>query len=467
MKRVVLIDSALRPRIKETDDLSWQMPAMRILMVTDAWHPQVNGVVRTLERLSQDPDPSTVETDFLTPAVFRTLPLPILSGHPAGADHASATSRGASKRAIPIISISSTEGPLGFLARRFCLQGGPAVHDELSHALSGISARPPAHPGSWTYRWLRRFPQCRAAARWSQRQSLARRTDGARLRQCSGHGRAASIPTISGRTEQNALDLPRPIFLSVGRVAVEKNLPAFLDLDLPGSKVVVGDGPALARLKAQISATPTSSATAPATNLPISTPLPMSSCFPAGPTRSASCFLEALASGMPVAAYPVTGPLDILGDGVGGAVSNDLREAALAALDVEPRRRRASGQCAVRWNSLRSEMSPAKRLDRAHGSPGENSTPRFSSSPARQRANEKRRTRRSEDCSRWARKLIVRTACRRPAPCARSRRARPRLPRPGKPSVSTSDMNLPIWRGGKLTTAKTCRPTASRACSIW
>ena len=128
--------------------------------------------------------------------------------------------------------------------------------------------------------------------------------------------------------------MPGPIFLYVGRVAVEKNLPAFLDLELPGSKVVVGDGPELAKLQGALSGS-AFPRPPPGDELAEIYASADVFVFPSRTDTFGNVIIEALASGAPVAAYPVTGPIDIVGDGVGGAVSNDLREASLAALNVD------------------------------------------------------------------------------------------------------------------------------------
>jgi glycosyltransferase involved in cell wall biosynthesis len=141
------------------------------------------------------------------------------------------------------------------------------------------------------------------------------------------------------------LDFPRPVFLCVGRVAVEKNLPAFLDLDLPGSKVIVGEGPELARLQAKY---PEAHFLGHRPNDELAEIY--ASCdvfvFPSRTDTFGNVIVESLASGTPVAGYPVTGPIDIVGDGVGGVVDEDLGKAARAALDVS---RDAARERALRY----------------------------------------------------------------------------------------------------------------------
>ena len=319
---------------------------MRILMVTDAWRPQVNGVVHTLERLAETLKGLDVETQFLTPNVFRTLPLPTYPdirlalttpGHvaklidAAKADH------------VHIV----TEGPLGIMARRHCLNvGRPFTTSYHTRFPEYLSARLPV-PEAWAYRWLRDFHNagqgCLVATR-SLADDLSARGF-ATLRSWT-----RGVDTLHFRPDKRReLPFPRPIFLCVGRVAIEKNLPAFLDLDLPGSKVVVGEGPELARLRARYKQAHFLGHR-PNDELAEIYAAADVFVFPSRTDTFGNVIIEALASGTPVAAYPVTGPIDIVGDGIGGAVSEDLKEAALAALKID---RAQARQRAMRysWNA--------------------------------------------------------------------------------------------------------------------
>ena len=136
------------------------------------------------------------------------------------------------------------------------------------------------------------------------------------------------------------LDLPRPIFLNVGRLAVEKNLEAFLDLDLPGSKLVIGDGPARARLE---KAYPQAHFWGERFGADLARIFASADVFvfPSRTDTFGVVLIEALASGLPVAAYPVTGPLDVIDGSGAGALDEDLRAACLAALDISRERARA------------------------------------------------------------------------------------------------------------------------------
>jgi glycosyltransferase involved in cell wall biosynthesis len=149
----------------------------------------------------------------------------------------------------------------------------------------------------------------------------------------------------------------------VGRVAVEKNLPAFLDLDLPGSKVVVGDGPALATLQMQYP---------DVVFLGVKTGEELADIYASAdlfvfPSRTDTfgiVLLEALASGLPVAAYPVTGPLDVLNDGLGGVLSEDLGQAVRAALTI-PRGDARAKAMNYSWSSCRALF--LRHIRAAHG----------------------------------------------------------------------------------------------------
>ena len=303
---------------------------MRVLIVTDAWHPQVNGVVRTLDALAATLAAGGVGVEMLTPAGFPTLPLPsypeirLAIATPIQIAH---RIRAAEADCIHI----ATEGPLGLLARRCCLRLGLAFTTSYHTRFPEfLSARLPL-PESWSYAALRGFHnagQGVLAATPSLAAELTARGF-ARVRPWTRGVDAA----LFHPARRAASAYPRPVFLNVGRVAVEKNLEAFLGLELPGSKVVVGDGPELARLRVKY----------PEVHFPgmlrgeaLAAAYASADVFvfPSRTDTFGNVILEAMASGCPVAAYPVTGPRDILADGRGGALSEDLRAAALAALHI-------------------------------------------------------------------------------------------------------------------------------------
>jgi len=330
--------------------------AMRILIVTDAWRPQVNGVVRTLEKLAETLQERGVEVTFLTPEGYPSLPLPSYPEIRLAVASARQIAQRIADAAPDCIHIA-TEGPLGFLARRACLAGGrsftTSYHTRFPEFLR---ARTPV-PESWGYACMRRFHNAGCGTLVAT-PSLAAELAAKGFTNLRPWTRGVDTALFNPR-KRVGLDLPGtilpgPIFLSVGRVAVEKNLPAFLDLDLPGSKIVVGDGPDLARLRARY---PAVHFLGTRTGEELAAIYAASDVFvfPSRTDTFGNVLLEALASGCPVAAYPVTGPLDIVGETRCGVLSEDLREAALGALTV-PRERARNRALAYSWAECASQF---------------------------------------------------------------------------------------------------------------
>lgn len=341
---------------------------MRILIVTDAWRPQINGVVRTLEKLAEAIEGLGVSTLFLSPDGFRTLPMPTYPDIRLTLTTPAEVARRIEAAAPDSIHIA-TEGPLGLLARRACLARGLAFTTSYHTRFPEfIRARLPV-PESWSYRWLRRFHNA------GQGTFVATPSLGAEL---AARG-FANIRLWSRGVDtelfhpgrRRDLSLPRPIFLSVGRVAVEKNLPAFLDLDLPGTKLVVGDGPDLARLKARY---PQAHFLGTRTGEELATLYASADVFvfPSMTDTFGNVILEALASGCPVAAFPVTGPIDILENGRNGVLDRDLMRAALEALDIPREAARAKAET-YDWRECGRQFLrnlPASRLPAPSGRVG-------------------------------------------------------------------------------------------------
>jgi glycosyltransferase involved in cell wall biosynthesis len=305
---------------------------LRVLMVTDAWKPQVNGVVHTLERLAETLAARGVQTEFLTPQNFKaTVPLPTYPDIRIALTTPARVARLIDERRADHIHLV-TEGPLGWMARRYChKRGRPFTTSYHTKFPEYLSARLPV-PQSWAYGWLRAFHNSGTGTLVATR-SLA--ADLASRGFTKLRPWTRGVDTELFRPERRRdIGLPRPIFLCAGRVAVEKNLPAFLDLDLPGTKVIVGEGPELARLKAKypvavfLGRLPTEELADHYASADVFV-------FPSVTDTFGNVIVEALASGTPVAAFPVTGPIDIVRNGIDGALSTDLREAALAALKMD------------------------------------------------------------------------------------------------------------------------------------
>jgi glycosyltransferase involved in cell wall biosynthesis len=303
---------------------------LRILLVTDAWEPQVNGVVRTLKTTARELGSMGHEVRFLTPLEFRTLPCPTYPEIRLSLFPQAKVNRTILEFDPDVLHIA-TEGPLGMAARRFALRNDfpftTAYHTrfpEYVHARMRL-------PLSWSYAWLRNFHRPSrgvmaptqvvvddlVANGFSNVKLWSRGVDGEIFR-----------PQPSTR-----LDSAPPIFLYVGRVAVEKNVEAFLELDLPGSKWVVGTGPALEGIRARF----------PKVNyLGLLEREELAKVYAAAdvfvfPSKTDTfglVLLEAMACGVPVAAYPVTGPRDVIADSKAGVLHEDLRTACLEALKL-------------------------------------------------------------------------------------------------------------------------------------
>jgi glycosyltransferase involved in cell wall biosynthesis len=308
----------------------------RLLIATDAWHPQINGVVRTFEHMVEELTALGVDVTVLGPTDFRTVPCPtypeirLTIALPR-------TVRAALAAAQPDHIHVATEGPLGFAARRWCMSAGriftTSYHTKFPEYLR---ARAPI-PESWTYAWLRRFHNAGSGCMVAT-PSLEKELSARGFRNLMRWTRGVDAGVFRPRREgDKLLDLPAPVFLYVGRVAPEKNIGAFLSLDLPGSKVVVGDGPALASLKA---AHPEVHFLGFREGEALAEAYRSADVFvfPSKTDTFGIVLLEALASGLPVAAYPVTGPSDVVGKEGIGVLDEDLGKAALAALDVSRER---------------------------------------------------------------------------------------------------------------------------------
>ena len=303
-----------------------------ILIVTDAWRPQINGVVRSLERTAEELVSMGIRVEFLTPQLFRTLPCPTYPDI-----RLSLTTPGRVRRLIETFNCDhlhiATEGPLGLMAARYAVRKQqPFTTSYHTRFPEYLAARFPV-PVSWSYVWLRKFHNsgngCMVATQ-SLEDDLRARGFTNLVRWSRGVDDKVFRPH-----EESVLDpdLERPIFMNVGRVAVEKNIRAFLELDLPGTKVVVGDGPQLESLKREF---PNVVFTGSKVGDDLARHYASADVFvfPSLTDTFGNVLLEALACGVPVAAYPVMGPLDIIADTGAGVLSEDLRSASLAALEI-------------------------------------------------------------------------------------------------------------------------------------
>jgi glycosyltransferase involved in cell wall biosynthesis len=303
---------------------------MRILIATDAWHPQVNGVVRTLTSLARSASALGAEVDFLTPDGFPSLAVPTYPGLRVAWPNRREIARRVEAAAPDAIHIA-TEGPIGWAVRAYCRRRKLAFTTSYTTRFPEYIAVRSIIPASVSYAVLRHFHAAAAItmiATASLRQELSAR--GFRKLGTWTRGVDTDLFTPDDAAE---LDLPRPIFMTVGRVAVEKNLEAFLALDLPGSKVVIGDGPQRAVLERRY---PKARFLGEKTGKDLTSHLAAADVFvfPSLTDTFGVVQLEALACGTPVAAFPVTGPLDVIADHPVGALDTDLRSACIRALGI-------------------------------------------------------------------------------------------------------------------------------------
>lgn len=306
---------------------------MRIAIVTDAWSPQVNGVVTTLRRTAAELEAAGHSVLVVNPQPFRTVPLPTYPSIRLALRPGARVARMLDAFAPHAVHIA-TEGPLGFAARAYCRASG-------LHFTTSFHTRFPQYvrmrvpiPTAVTYaalRWFHGNAERTMTPTESQREELE--SNGFRNVVIWSRG----VDTRLFRPcDKDHLTDPRPISLYAGRVAVEKNLEAFLDLTLPGTKYVVGDGPdliALSQRYPQARFTGMQHGEALVRHIAAADVF----VFPSRTDTFGLVMLEAMACGVPVAAFPVTGPKDVIEDGVTGALDTDLGQAVRRALALDGR----------------------------------------------------------------------------------------------------------------------------------
>tara|TARA_B100001123_G_scaffold406796_1_gene498418 strand:- start:53 stop:1066 length:1014 start_codon:yes stop_codon:yes gene_type:complete len=304
-----------------------------MIIVTDAWHPQVNGVVRTIERTVQELEKRGHECLVIDPSGFRTLAAPTypeirlaLFPYRRLAAMLDALPQAPTKLHI------ATEGPLGWAARKYCLSHNlpfsTVYHTKFPEYLA---ARAPI-PTAWTYAMMRRF-HARSSSVMVATPTLEKLLADNGFSNLNIWTRGVDTEMFRPR-EPLPLGLPRPIALYVGRVAIEKNIEAFLKADFPGSKLVVGNGPALEELQERY---PDVSFAGARQGEELAQYYASGDvfAFPSLTDTFGLVMLEALACGVPVAAYPVTGPLDILKGSDVAVLGEDLSTALQQALTID------------------------------------------------------------------------------------------------------------------------------------
>ena len=315
---------------------------MNIMIVTDAWEPQVNGVVRTLKSTRRELEQMGHKVDLLTPLEFTTLPCPTYPEIRLSLFAGKRVARRIRESGCDALHIA-TEGPLGLAARAYAKRAGlpftTAYHTrfpEYVQARCGL-------PLSITYRFLRWFHGPSQAVLVPTRVVKHDLEQfGFPPAQVVLWSRGVDLDVFKPGTPREH-DAQPPVFLCVGRVAVEKNIEAFLELDLPGTKWVAGEGPLLPELQKKY---PEVRFTGVLDQIELARLYNAADVFvfPSRTDTFGLVLLEAMACGCPVAAYPVTGPLDVIGDASAGVLHTDLRRACLGALRIERTTARAHAE---------------------------------------------------------------------------------------------------------------------------
>jgi glycosyltransferase involved in cell wall biosynthesis len=324
---------------------------VRILIASDAWLPQTNGVVNTLRQTIGHLQRRGHVVDTLTPQDFTTVALP---GY--GEIRLAIGARGAVSdvfdAAKPDAIHIATEGPIGFAVRAFCRQQGlqftTSYHTQFPQYLR---QRLPV-PVDWSYALLRWFHHAGERCMVST-PSMQSELETRGFRNIVRWRRGVDSDLFRPR-DKSWLDLPRPIAIYVGRLAAEKNLDAFLGMEWEGSKLIVGDGPDRARLQRDY---PDAHFVGYQHGEDLAKHVAAADVmvFPSLTDTFGLVNLEAMASGVPVAAYPVTGPIDVVEDGCTGALDNDLAKAARRALRASPAACRERA-CRFDWASCTAEF---------------------------------------------------------------------------------------------------------------
>jgi len=325
---------------------------VRILLATDAWAPQVNGVVRTLTEVTRELRAMGHDTAILQPGLFRSIPCPLYPEIRLALVPPRRIGNMIEAMTPDSIHIA-TEGPIGYAVRHWCLARDYRFTTAYHTRFPEYLAERHLVPARLSHAILRRFHMPAAevmVASETVRQHLA----GRGFANLASWGRGVDPDLFNPGRRGDPFDLPRPIFLSVGRIAREKNLPAFLSLDLPGSKVIVGDGPLLPALRRKF---PHAHFLGRRENGKLAALYAAADVFvfPSRTDTFGLVILEALASGLPVAAYPVPGPLDVIGRSGAGVLDEDLRAAALGALAI-PRERCREHALGFTWQASATQF---------------------------------------------------------------------------------------------------------------
>lgn len=304
---------------------------MKIAILSDSWFPLANGVVTTLATMIPALEARGHTVMVIHPGLFPTIPCPTYSEIRLAAFFGRRLARlldGFRPEAVHLV----IEGPVGLAGRYYCLKRGlPFTTSFTTKFPEHIKARFPIPTGPiyWLLRWFHGKAARTTVAGPSLKQDLEARG----FKNLVYWGRGVDTDLFKPGPKA-VMDYPRPISLNVGRVAAEKNIEAFLDLELPGTKVIIGDGPALPKLSRKY---PDVRFLGRKTGQDLAQHMAAADLFvfPSITDTFGVVMIEAMACGLPVAAFPVIGPLDIVVHGRTGYLDNDLQTAAESALSMD------------------------------------------------------------------------------------------------------------------------------------
>lgn len=338
---------------------------MRLLLVTDAWLPQVNGVVTTLVELVDGMRRRGHVVTLIEPSAFRRYPCPGYRKLELAWRPGPAVRRTIDAGGFDAIHIA-TEGPIGSAARAHGRRRGLRFTTAFHTRFPDIIASALHVPASWGYAWFRRWHSASAGVLVPS-EGMAGVLRGYRFENLRAWSHGVDLRLFEPVPDAD-FGLPRPVFLYVGRVSYEKNLTAFLELDLPGSKVVYGVGPMLQTYQRKYGDVHWRGIVA-RSDLARVYSAADAFVFPSHADTFGLVMLEALACGTPVAAFPVPGPLDVIGSSDAGVLADDLQAAALAALHIPRERARARALC-FDWEAVCDQfighLVPARTAERGH-----------------------------------------------------------------------------------------------------
>jgi len=306
-----------------------QQPIKRLTLVTDAWSPQINGVVTTLSNLVRELTNQGIEIDIIQPSEYKSFPLPTYHEircvwRPKGLENRIINFK---PDAIHI----ATEGSLGWFARRIAIKNGlPFSSGYHTRYPEYIRARLPI-PGVFIYALLRYFHGA-AQKTLVPGLSILQDLESKGFKHLALMTRGVNTEVFNPQ-QKRELNYKKPIMLYVGRVAPEKNIESFLKLDMPGSKIIIGEGPELENLKTRYPQCHFLGAKK-GNELAEFYASADVFVFPSKTDTFGVVNIEAIACGTPVAAYPVTGPKDIITEGLNGSINDDLQTAIKQALTL-------------------------------------------------------------------------------------------------------------------------------------